>query len=58
MLDSAFGSRISAELHEERPNADPLAEEETILQFESFMCEKKSWTRSGALELLRSCSGN
>ena len=24
----------------ERPNADPLAEEETILQFESFMCEK------------------
>ena len=24
----------------ERPNADHLAEEETILQFESFMCEK------------------
>ena len=24
----------------EKPNADPLAEEETILQFESFMCEK------------------
>ena len=24
----------------ERPNADPLAEEETILQFEFFMCEK------------------
>ena len=83
ILDSAFGSRISAELHEgswcaqrrtilfgewsarrsdtctrvavrvisnlqrlviraliERPSADPLAEEETIPQFESFMCEK------------------
>ena len=24
----------------ERPSANPLAEEETILQFESFMCEK------------------
>ena len=24
----------------ERPNADPLAEEETILQFGTFMCEK------------------
>ena len=24
----------------EKPNADPLAEEETIIQFESFLCEK------------------
>ena len=24
----------------ERPNVDPLAEEETIIQFESFLCEK------------------